>query len=75
MAVPTDLAPRGLEGKPAGESEFYHLRNQINNLVASLRLLTAKLDLDAGVTDSNYNALITDGAIATAPIKVIPNPV
>lgn len=74
MAVPTNKAPRGMEGKPSAESELYHLRTQVNNLVDSFRLLTAKMDLDAGITDSNYNALITDDAIATAPCKVIPVP-
>lgn len=72
MAVPTDKAPRNLEGMPDAESEFFHLRNELNNIIASLRLLTAKLDADAGITDTNYNALITDDAISTAPSKVVP---
>jgi hypothetical protein len=45
------------------------LRVQLNNVITALRIVTAKLDLDAGVTDVNYTALAVDAAIATAPIK------
>ena len=67
MAIPTDVGvrPDGLVG-----SSNAHLITQVTNLVASLRLLTAKLDADVGVTDTNYNALITDSVIATAPAKL-----
>lgn len=68
MAVPADVT-RDLNTYPAyGGTQ---VAAQLNNIVASLRLLTAKLDADAGVTDTNYNALITDNAIATAPAKII----
>lgn len=67
MAVPTDVKVKA-EGLP--QSEIEKLRAQVNNLTASIRLLTAKLDADVGVTDTNYNALITDSAIATAPVKL-----
>jgi hypothetical protein len=67
MAVPADKKVLN-QGSP--DSEVDTLRKQLNNLVASFRLLTAKLDADAGVTDANYNALITDDAVATAPAKV-----
>lgn len=68
MAAPADKAtrPNGLAGSSNAD-----LITQQSNVVASLRLLCAKLDLDAGVTDTNYAALITDAAIATAPKKLI----
>ena len=67
MAPPADVKarPNGL----AGSSDAV-TREELNNVVDSLRLLTAKLDADAGVTDANYAALITDAAIATAPSKI-----
>lgn len=69
MAPPTDVSVRNRDG--LGElSEVHVLRLQVNNLTASLRLLTAKLDADAGVTDEDYDELITDTAIATAPALV-----
>lgn len=70
MAVPADVKTIP-SVKDDGNQDVSQMKLQINNLVASLRLLTAKLDLDAGVTDTNYNALITDSAIATAPAKVV----
>lgn len=68
MAVPANEA-MDLGARPQGD--IRQILAQLNNLVASFRLLTAKLDLDAGVTDANYNALITDSAIATAPKKIV----
>ncbi len=67
MAPPADKAtrPNGLT-----DSSDADQRAQLNNVVTSLRLLTAKLDADAGVTDANYAALITEAAIATAPKKL-----
>lgn len=35
---------------------------QLNALIAAIDVLTAKLDLDAGVTDTNYSALVTNYA-------------
>lgn len=64
MAAPNNVNVTGT-GMPG--SDVAALVTQVNNLTASLRLLTAKLDADAGVTDTTYNSLITDGAIATAP--------
>jgi predicted DNA-binding ribbon-helix-helix protein len=46
------------------------VRQQVNNLTASLRVLCTKLDADAGVTDTTYGSLITDSTIATAPAIV-----
>jgi hypothetical protein len=67
MAAPDNVnaRPNSLDG-----SLEHELRAQVNNLTASLRLLTAKLDADAGVTDTDYDELITDGAIATAPATI-----
>lgn len=67
MGVPADVQVKNA-GLP--QSEIEALRLQVSNLAASFRLLTAKMDADAGITDTNYNALITDSAIATAPCKV-----
>lgn len=47
-----------------------HLVEQVNNLVDTVRTLTAKLDADAGVGDANYAATLTDAAVATAPRKI-----
>lgn len=41
-----------------------HLIDNVNALRASNALLTAKMDLDAGITDSNYTAL-------TAPVSTV----
>jgi hypothetical protein len=67
MAPPANRTarPNALAGSLEQE-----LRTQVNNLTASLRLITAKLDLDAGVTDANYDALVTATAIATAPAVI-----
>lgn len=64
MANPTDLS---VPGSTIPNAEVDALRQQVNNLTASLRLLTAKLDLDAGVTDTTYKSLITDTGVTTAP--------
>jgi hypothetical protein len=69
MGVPANVTK---DLNAPGTLMLEQLRVQMNNIVASLRLLTAKLDADAGVTDANYNALITDDAIATAPAKIVP---
>lgn len=68
MAAPADVT---LDRDTAAVRGRDTILKQINNIVASLRLLTAKLDADAGVTDANYAALITDAAVATAPSKIV----
>lgn len=65
MANPADKKIK-LATLPEGEVE--QLRTQVNNLTASFRLLTTKLDADVGVTDTTYRSLITDDGIATAPV-------
>lgn len=67
MATPADLT-KDLSGTPLMDDQ---IRVQLNNVIASLRLLTAKLDADAGVTDTNFAALITNSGVATAPAKIV----
>lgn len=71
MAAPADKS-MGSVGLGIEGSWLAEIVRQLNNVIASQRLITAKLDLDAGVTDTNYAALITDAAIATAPAKLVP---
>lgn len=65
MAAPTDIDSTG-----SSEVAKDEVRQQLNNVISALRIITAKLDLDAGVTDVNYFALSMDAAVATAPRKV-----
>jgi hypothetical protein len=68
MAAPSDVTVRSeSRAEPLGELEA--LRLEFNKLVTNLRVLTAKLDADATVTDTNYAALVTDSA-ASGPAKV-----
>jgi hypothetical protein len=67
MAVPADVNI-DVGGYYANDA----VRVQLNNAIAALRIICAKLDLDAGVTDVNYTALALDAAVATAPAKVRP---
>lgn len=66
MVAPVDKVP-DLTVPVTGTDD---LRVQLNNAIAAIRIIAAKLDLDAGVTDVNYFALSCDAAIVTAPIKV-----
>lgn len=66
MAVPVDKSPDTTVPVISTDD----LRVQLNNVITALRIVTAKLDLDAGVTDVNYTALAMDAAIATAPIRI-----
>ena len=67
MANPADVTarPAGL----AGSSDAV-LIAQVNKLTATVRALTAKLDADAGVTDANYAALLTDLGVTNAPSTI-----
>ena len=68
MAAPSDLSV--LAQYPANATnEIDALRVEFNKLVTNLRVLTAKMDLDAGITDTNYSALVTDSA-ASGPAKI-----
>ena len=68
MANPSDITVRGESASIIG-AEVYNLRTEFNKMVTNMRVLTAKLDADAGVTDVNYGALVTDSA-ANGPAKV-----
>lgn len=67
MALPADVV-KDVHGTPLRDDQ---LRVQFNNLVAAVRIIAAKLDLDAGVTDVNYTLLALDAAVATAPKKIV----
>lgn len=67
MANPTDLTALA---STIPNAEVDAMRQQLNNVIDSLRLLTAKLDVDAGVTDTTYRSLITDTGVTTAPAKL-----
>jgi hypothetical protein len=66
MANPADVT---VHGTGSLDSDVAALLTSFNKLVVNLRVLTAKLDADAGVTDTNYAALVTDSA-ASGPTKV-----
>lgn len=66
MAAPADKSVKA--GTTMGlDSQLEAMRQQVNFLTSCLRVLVAKLDLDAGVTDANYTALTTDAASGIAP--------
>lgn len=74
MAAPADKAVRAQDRADAAlAGELACLRLEFNKLVTNLRVLTAKLDADAGVTDTNYSALVIDSA-ASGPAKVNVSP-
>lgn len=60
MAIATQRVTR--QHAPTDESEVYQLRQQLNVLVTKFDALCAKLDADAGVTDTNYRATLADAA-------------
>lgn len=68
----TMAAPVDVNIDPGGYSANDQVRVQLNQVIAALRVLCAKLDLDAGVTDVNYFLLVCDAAAATSPAKVRP---
>ncbi len=72
MAYPADKAPRNVEGTGNTESELYHIRNQLNNVILMFRELTAQLDADAGITDTDYASNIDESTGTTPASKVIP---
>lgn len=69
MANPSDIKVRGDARSDDALGEIAALRREFNKLVTNLRVLTAKLDADAGVTDVNYATLVTDSA-ASGPAKI-----
>lgn len=67
MANPADITRRG-ESRGV-EGLLYTVVQELNKVTTNLRVLTAKLDADAGVTDTNYGTLVTDSA-ASGPAKI-----
>ena len=74
MAVPANKKVRATQralGQGLDNAELAEVRQQLNNLIAAVRTIATKLDADAGVTDTNYNALSMDTAVgAAAPAQV-----
>lgn len=68
MAIPAPIPVRVTDRVGQG-GELATLRAEFNKLVTQMRVLTAKLDLDAGITDVNYAALVT-AADAASPALV-----
>lgn len=48
---------------------------KINELIASYQKLLAKLDSDAGVTDTNYKALLNVQDVDHGATPLIPSPI
>ena len=72
MAIPSALTARAQDRVGMG-GELAHVRAELNKVTTQLRVLTAKLDLDGGVTDTNYAALVTAAdAASPAIINVVP---
>lgn len=74
MAAPSNKKVKGTavdRGGTNDRAELAEVRNQLNNVIASLRILATKMDADAGITDTNYFALTCDTALgATAPTQI-----
>jgi hypothetical protein len=74
MAAPANKKVRTTaidRGAGQDRAELAEVRAQLNNTIASLRILAAKLDLDAGVTDVNYFTLTCDSALGnSAPTQI-----
>lgn len=66
MAIPANLSRRNTA---APQSTQGAILAEFNKLVTQVRVLTAKLDADAGVTDTNYAALVT-AADSASPAKI-----
>lgn len=74
MAAPANKKCRAMQparGQGADQGELAEVRQQLNNLIASMRILATKLDNDAGVTDVNYFTLTMDNAVGAAAPAVV----
>ena len=74
MANPTTRQVRSISrggGLSTTGAELEALRQEFNVFVTQLRVLTAKLDADGTVTDTDYAALVTDAGVGPATISVI----
>jgi hypothetical protein len=69
--VPESLSTRLGGGQPPSRKDLQMLLTAVQADVAALRasivLITAKLDLDAGVTDVNYASTCNPAALETLP--------
>jgi hypothetical protein len=52
------------------QSELGEVRRQLNRLIAQFDALTAKLDADNGVQDTDYASTITTGATAAGQVNI-----
>lgn len=67
MSAPADKKVR-ITGQPG--SDVQELATQLNAVIVAQRAMAAKLDADAGVTDADYVATITDvGAAKVLPLN------
>jgi hypothetical protein len=69
MATPANISVRTTNGHPGVDHSI--IIAEYNKLVTKLRQLTAKLDLDAGVTDANWDTLITAADAASPALLII----
>jgi len=69
MAPPVNKKCRAFHSAKT-ENQVEVMLTQLNNLTATMRLLTAKLDLDATIVATDWAALLTEAAIATAPALI-----
>ena len=51
-------------------SDLRSLTVQFNNLLDTLRLITVKMDADAGTTDTNYTTVLETGGTIGALSKI-----
>lgn len=74
MAAPANKKVRATaidRGAGTDRAELAEVRAQLNNVIASFRILATKLDNDAGVTDVNYFTLTADNALGNAAPTVV----
>jgi hypothetical protein len=69
MAVPADKTVRGMGRSDVTQERV--LLDEYNKMVTQFRALCAKLDLDAGVTSTDYAATLAN-ADAASPAKITP---
>ena len=67
MAAPDDVS---VKGSTRPDAEVDELRQQVNNLVASVRLICEMIDADNGTIGTDYVSSVTDSGVTTAPAKV-----
>lgn len=70
MAAPSNLTRKRIGGPRESEDLLATVVEQLNNTIEALRIVTAQLDADGTVTDTDYFANSVDDAVATAPQKI-----